>query len=289
MEILSIVLPIFGVILVGYLYARRHAPDMSAANRVNLDVFVPALIFHVMSARDFRLLDFLDLAVGGALVLFGSGLAGLAAARLLRMDWRTLVPPMMFVNSGNMGLPLALLAFGQEGLAAALVLFLVENILHFTVGLRMLDRQASLLQVLRMPLILATLAGLGVSLLRVPIPTGVAQGVEMLSQVSIPLMLFSLGVRLREADLKHWRIGLLGALLRPASGAAAALACLPILDLPGALPEQLILFSVLPPAVLNFMLAEKYKQEPALVAAIVIWGNLASLALIPVTLTLIRP
>lgn len=288
MDILSIVGPVFGVVLVGYLYARRHAPDMGAANRVNLDVFVPALIFHVVSAKDFRLLDFLDLAAGGALVLLGSGLAGWAAARLVRVDWRTLVPPMMFVNSGNMGLPLALLAFGQEGLAAAVVLFLVENILHFTLGVRMLDREAGLLQLLRMPLILATLAGLAVSFLGLGVPAPVALGVEMLSQVSIPLMLFSLGVRLRDADLAHWRIGLLGALLRPASGVAAALLCLPFLHLSGDLPHQLILFAVLPPAVLNFMLAEKYKQEPALVASIVIWGNLVSLGLIPVTLALIR-
>lgn len=289
MEILAIVLPVFGVVLVGYLYARRHAPDMRAANRVNLDVFVPALIFQAMSARDFRVTDFLDLAAGGVLVALGSGLAGLAAARLLRLDWRTLVPPMMFVNSGNIGLPLALLAFGQEGLAAAVVLFLVGNVLHFTLGLRMLDRGTSLLGVLRMPLILATLAGLAVAMLGLRIPGPVADGVGLLGQVSIPLMLFSLGVRLREADLAHWRIGLLGALLRPASGAATALICLPFLDLTGDLAAQLILFAVLPPAVLNFIVAEKYKQEPDRVTAIVIWGNLAGLAVIPVTLALILP
>lgn len=287
MEVLSIVFPVFGVVLVGYLYARRHAPDMSAANRVNLDVFVPALVFHVVASRDFRPMEFLGLALGGALVVFGSGLVGLIAARLLRMDWRTLVPPMMFVNSGNMGLPLALLAFGQEGLAAALVLFLIENVLHFTVGLKMLDRRASMLGVLRMPLMLATFAGLAVSWLRVPIPAAVATAVEMLSQISIPLMLFSLGVRLREADPRLWRVGLLGAVLRPASGLAVALLFLWAVGLPGQLPEQLILFAVLPPAVLNFMLAEKYRQEPTLVAAIVIWGNLASLVLIPVTLAAI--
>ena len=289
MTILAIVLPVFTLVLVGFLYARRHAPDMSAANRVNLDVFVPALIFHVMSGKDFQLLDYLDLALGGLLVLLGSGLVALAAARLLAIEWRTLVPPMMFVNSGNMGLPLALLAFGEPALAAAVVLFLLENILHFTLGLRMLDRRAGLGVLLRMPMILATLAGLAVSLIGIRIPAPLAQAVEMLGQVAIPLMLFALGVRLKDADLSHWRIGLIGALLRPLSGVFTAFLVLPWLHLEAEQGGQLLLFAVLPPAVLNFMLAEKYRQEPALVASIVIWGNLASLIVIPVMLALLRP
>lgn len=287
--ILSIVLPVFGLVLVGYLYARRHVTDMSAANRVNLDIFVPALIFHVMSGEDFRLLDYLDLALGGLLVVLGSGLVALIAARPLGVARRTLLPPMMFNNSGNMGLPLALLAFGKEGLPAAVVLFLVENLLHFTVGVRMLDRHSSLLALLRMPMILATLAGLLVSLLGIPVYAPLAQAIEMLGQVAIPLMLFALGVRLVDADLSHWRLGLAGGLLRPASGVLIALLVLPLLRLDGSLPGQLILFAVLPPAVLNYMLAEKYDQEPVLVASIVIWGTLASLLVIPLTLMAILP
>jgi predicted permease len=186
-----------------------------------------------------------------------------------------------------MGLPLAVLAFGDEALAAAVVLFLVENCLHFTLGLRMLDRQASLLGLLRMPMILATLAGLAVSLAGLAVPKAIDQAAGLLGQVAIPLMLFALGVRLKDADLAHWRIGLLGAALRPASGIVLALALLPWLGLPGDQPAQLILFSALPPAVLNYMIAERYRQEPALVAAIVIWGNLGSLLTVPLVLALI--
>jgi hypothetical protein len=200
------------------------------------------------------------------------------------IDWRTLVPPMMFVNSGNMGLPLALLAFGESMLPAAVVLFLLENLLHFTLGVRMLDRRASLLALLRIPMIQATLAGLAVALLGLRVPGPLAVAVEMLGQVAIPLMLFALGVRLKDANLEHWRIGLLGALLRPLSGLAVALAVLPWLGLTEAQAQLLLLFAVLPPAVLNYMIAERYAQEPALVASIVIWGNLASAGVIPVIL-----
>ncbi len=289
MNVLSVVLPVFVLVLVGFLYARRHAPDMGAANRVNLEVFIPALIFHAMSGEEFRLLDYGALALGGALVVLLSGLIAWGVARAMGIDWRTLVPPMMFVNSGNMGLPLALLAFGESMLPAAVVLFLLENLLHFTLGVRMLDRRASLLALLRIPMIQATLAGLAVALLGLRVPGPLAVAVEMLGQVAIPLMLFALGVRLKDANLEHWRIGLLGALLRPLSGLAVALAVLPWLGLTGAQAQLLLLFAVLPPAVLNYMIAERYAQEPALVASIVIWGNLASAGVIPVILAWMAP
>ena len=285
--VLGIVLPVFGLVLVGYLYARRHRPDMTAASRVNLDVFTPALIFHVLSGRDFHPADYLPLALGGVAVVLGSGVVAWGLSRALKRDFRTLGPPMMFNNSGNMGLPLAVLAFGEIALPAAVVLFMVENLLHFTLGVRILDRRAGFAALLRMPLVLACLLGLAVSLLRIPIPQPVAQGIELLGQVSIPLMLFSLGVRLTDANLDHWGIGLIGALARPLSGLLVALALLPLLGMEGDLPKQLILFAVLPPAVLNYIVAERYDQEPEVVAAIVIWGNLASLVVIPLALAVI--
>jgi len=286
-QILNIVVPVYGIVLIGFLYARWHAPDLGAANRLNLDVFTPALIFDVLAAKDFELIAYRDLAMAGVLVVLGSGALALPVSRWLGVAPRTLVPPMMFVNSGNMGLPLAVLAFGPGGLAAAVVLFLVENLLHFTLGVRLLDRHAHPLRMLKMPLVLACLLGIAASLSGLRPPAAIAQGIHLLGQVAIPLMLFALGARLTEADLSHWRIGLTGALLRPALGLILLAPCLLLFDLPGDLPAQVILFAVLPPAVINYIFAERYGQEPAIVAAIVIWGNLASLVVIPAVLVVL--
>ena len=286
-ELLGIIVPVYGIVLVGFLYARRHRPDLAVANRLNIEVFTPALLFDVLAAKDFELTAYVGLAVGGAAVVLGSGGIAWLVSRRLGMDWRTLVPPMMFVNSGNMGLPLAVLAFGEAALAAAVMLFMVENLLHFTVGIRMLDRHARLGALLRMPLILACLFGIAASLTGVRPPPAIADGVHLLGQVAIPLMLFALGARLTEADLTHWRIGLLGALLRPAAGLVLALPLIWLLPLPGSQPALLVLFALLPPAVLNYLFAERYGQQPELVAAIVIWGNLASLLVIPAALAVL--
>ncbi len=286
-QIFQIVFPLFAIVLVGYLYARRHPPDMAAANQINLDIFVPALIFHVLSDKSFELQQFGELALIAAIIILGSGLIAWPIARLLGYQTNTLVPPMMFSNSGNMGLPLALFTFGEAALPAAVVLFIIENTLHFSVGVRMMDRTTSLRSLFRIPMVAAAIAGLTVTLLNIEIPTPAATAIEMVAQVSIPLMLFSLGVRLIHINFEDWKIGVVGALLAPLSGLLIYLLITPLFDLPALQMKLALLFAVLPPAVLNFMVAEKYQQEPQRVAAIVLMGNLAALVVIPLTLLFI--
>jgi predicted permease len=283
-RIFGTVFPLVSIVLVGFLYAKRKHTDMSMANTINIDVFIPALLFSVLSAKSFDLFRFQELAIGAAIVVIGSGLLIWPICRWLNISPKTFLPPMMFNNAGNLGLPLAVLAFGEEALAAAVVLFLVENTLHFTMGLYILDRKTNPIQVLRMPIIIASALGLIWSGYHLPLPTPIATFIEMLGQISIPLMLFALGVRMTSVDLTHWKVGMWGAILCPLSGLAIALAIRPLLNLDDTQLAYLLLFSVLPPAVLNYMIAERYQQEPHQVASIVLLGNIASLAVIPVTL-----
>jgi malate permease and related proteins len=98
--------------------------------------------------------------------------------------------------------------------------------------------------------------------------------IEMVGQIAIPLMLFTLGVRMVDADFSDWRLGLWGAVLAPASGLAVAALITPFMDLTSQQLAYLFVFAALPPAVLNYMVAEKYGQEPRRVASIVFMGNL---------------
>ena len=97
-------------------------------------------------------------------------------------------------------------------------------------------------------------------------------------------MLFSLGVRMTGVNLKDWQMGLSGAVLGPAVSVAIAIAILPWLNLSELETAQLIVFAALPPAVLNFLVAERYDIDPSRVASIVLLGNLASVFIIPLAL-----
>lgn len=286
-RIFMTVFPLVAIVSVGFFYGRTKRPDMSVANQINMDVFCPALIFSVLSAKSFDLGAFQELAVGAAIIVLGSGLLMWPLCRLINIQPKTFLPPMMFSNSGNLGLPLVVLAFGEQALPAAVVLFLVENTLHFSVGIYMLDHRTNPLNLLKMPMILASILGLIWSGFDLTLPPAAATFIGMLGDVCIPLMLFALGVRMTSVDFSRWRTGILGAILCPLSGVIIALLLQPVLQLSDTQFGYLILFGALPPAVLNYMVAERYNQEPDQVASIVLLGNMGSLITIPLTLAFI--
>lgn len=288
-RIFGIVFPIFAIVAVGYVYGRWRRPDMSAANQLNMTVLMPALIFGVLSGKDFNIGQYGALAAAAALVVLGSGLLALPVARLARVSAKTFVPPMMFTNSGNIGLPLAVFAFGEQALPAAVVLFIVENGLHFTLGTWLMDRRAHWLQVLRQPIVVATLAGVGFALLHWSLPRPAGAAIDLIGQAAIPLLLFSLGARLTSVDLRDWRLGVLGAVVCPLTGVLMVLLVKLFLDLSAPQTALLIVFGALPPAVFNYLMAEQYRQEPGQVASIVMIGNLGALVSIPIALAFALP
>jgi len=200
------------------------------------------------------------------------------------------VPPMMFNNCGNMGLPLAALAYGAAGFSPMVALFTISNLLQFTLGIWILDHRARFWNLLRNPMVVATVVGFAFAIVHPPLPEWLSVAIKLVGDALIPMMLLSLGVRLYEASLHDWRIGVLGGIVCPLTGIAIALALAPLLGLDDMQKGLLILFGSLPPAVLNFMVAEQYRQEPAKVASIVLIGNLLSIVFVPLGLMIaLRP
>lgn len=284
LRIVSILSPIVLIVVAGFWYGRKHDPEMSVANRLNMDIFVPALILGAMASKGFEPARYLGLATGAAILLLICGGSAWLLLRGRNVDWRVYVPPMMFNNSANIGIPLAILAWGEAALPAAIVLYSVSNVLHFSVGLRMLDNSARFLTLWRNPTLMAAFAGLTISALEIPIWEPLVQALRMLGNVAVPLLLFALGVRLKHVEFNDLRFPLLSAFIRPALGMTLAWALTRLLNLDGRDSAMLIVFGALPPAVMNFLFAERYERDPQRVATVVLIGNLASIIVLPIAL-----
>ena len=285
-RILGIILPVFAVIALGAIYARRTNPDLTWVNRINMTVLCPALIFSALASKDFDIGANLPLIAGSVGVVVGSGLLAWPFAKLLHQDRRTWVPPMMFNNCGNMGLPLAYLSFGQPGLSAMVMLFTISNLTHFTLGVHIVNKDAAFWPAFRNPMVVATLLGFAFAVGHPPTPDWLMLAIKMVGDASIPLMLISLGVRLADARWAEWHLGVIGGLVCPLTGIALAGLLTPLLDLDPTQQGLLFIFGSLPPAVLNFMVAEQYGQEPSKVASIVLVGNMMAVLFVPLGLSL---
>ena len=285
-RILGIILPVFSIVALGWLYGRRVRPDMGWVNRISMNVLAPALIFSALASKDFDIVEYKLLILGSLGVVIGSGLLAWPFAKLLGIDFRTFVPPMMFNNCGNMGLPLAALAFGPAGFSAMVALFTISNLLHFTLGAWMIDHHAKFGNLLRNPMVWSTFAGFAFAVVHPPLPDWAATTFKMTGDALIPMMLLSLGVRLTAIRWRDAQIGVIGGLVCPLTGIAMAALLSPVLGLDRAQQGLLILFGCLPPAVLNFMIAEQFNQEPGKVASIVLVGNAFSVLFVPLGLAL---
>ncbi len=286
LRIVTILSPMLAIVLVGYLYGRIRRPDMAFANQITMDVFVPALVLSALANKTFALTANIPMVIGGTVVIVGSGMVAVPIARLLQVPLPTLIPSMMFKNSGNIGLPLIVLAFGEAALPAAIVLWLVSTLLHFSLGAWMLDRHSRLSQFWRIPVVVATLLGLAMNVSHTELWAPLQLGTKMLGDISVPLLLFSLGARLVHADLTEWRIGLWGALICVATGMFSAFLAARLLQMPREQASILLVFGALPPAILNYVFAERYHQEPEKVASIVFVGTLTSIVFLPMALGL---
>tara|TARA_R110000782_G_scaffold186176_9_gene276413 strand:+ start:735 stop:1622 length:888 start_codon:yes stop_codon:yes gene_type:complete len=288
-RIFEITFPIFAIVAAGLFYAKKYRPDMVLPNRMNMDIFIPCLLFSVLIERGGVSGLFGGLALAIMLVILLSGLVSLLVSRLFSIDPRSLCPPIMFANAGNLGLPLVVLSFGEAALPAAVICFVVCNFFHITLGRYLLKKQPNILKVFLSPMIVAVVLALILSLLHINLSQTLLEPIRMLGNIAVPLLLFALGVRLIDMKLSEWKLGLSVALLAPICGVIIVLLITPFIELTRLEQGVLFLFGVLPPAVMNFIFAEHYNQEPAKVAAMVLFGNVFSVISIPLALVYVLP
>lgn len=286
-QIFAIVAPLFIIVCIGYFYGVKVQPAMGVTNRLVMDIFIPALIFHVMVQDDFFPAQYFFLMLGGALIMLGSGVIAYFVATALKFEWRSFVPPTMFSNWANLGLPLYVFSLGDAALGGGIMLVVIGNILCFSIGTYIYSSRLSALEVLRTPILLAVIIGGAINGLGISFPEFVMLPIEMLGQVAIPLMLFSLGVRLTHVTFNDSHEAILVALFCPIVGGLLAYLITLVLPLSDLHRSILLLFGILPPAVVNFMLAEQYNKSPEKVASMVLIGNLVAVLSIPVMLLFI--
>ena len=187
----------------------------------------------------------------------------------------------MFTNVGPIGTPLIALAHGSEGEASEVVLLVISNILYFTLGPGAMSGKVDWRMVYANPLVWATVLGFASSQLQVTFSDWIQTSCTMISSILVPMMLLSLGSRLASSQIADALAGFRSGLLILLARLIAACSVLWFIPLEGLERGALILFACFPPAVFNFMLADKFQVGPNKVASTVIVGHLLSLVFLP--------
>ena len=279
--IAGITLPIFVLVLVGFVYGRRVKPDLAGANKLIVDIALPVLIYVSLSAKSFNPVSALSFTGAAIAVILISGLVALPLVPFSGASRQAFLPCVMFTNVGPIGIPLIALAYGPDGMAPAVVLIVVSNVLHFTLGAGVMSGRTDWRTVVANPLVWASVLGVASAQLQVTLPVWLHTSLTMIGNVLVPMMLMSLVARLAGSHIKDARVGVQASVLIAAVRFATVYGLLWFIPLQGVERGALILFACLPPAVFNFMLADRHQVEPNKVASTVIVGHVLSLALLP--------
>ena len=280
-KIASITLPIFALALVGFLYGRRVKPDLAGANKLVIDIVLPVLIFISLSAKSFDPLAALSFTAASIVLIVFSGILAWPVARFSGATPQAFAPCAMFSNVGPVGIPLIGLAYGPEGMATAVVVLVISNVLHFTLGAGVMSGKVDWRMVYANPLVWATVLGVACSQSKLVLPEWIQTSCTMIGNVLVPMMLMSLGVRLASSQVADAQVGVQSGVLIMIVRLAAVFFTLLLMPLQGIERGSLILFACIPPAVFNFLLADKFQVEPNKVASTVIVGHVLSLAFLP--------
>lgn len=284
--VLGIVAPVFLLASAGFAWARAgYDYPTEFVTRLSMTLAVPCLIFTALMRTEIEPAALTALSLA-ALAAYAVVLAlSWALVAVLRLDRAAYVAPLAFGNTGNLGLPLALFAFGETGLGLAVVVFAIMAVLTFTIGLWLVAGGTSVGRLAREPMLWATLMGGLFLSMGWHTPEWLTRSLSLVGQMAIPLMLITLGVAV--ARLKPGRtlraIWLSAAKL--ALGIAAGVIAGRAFGLDPVAFGVLVLQMATPVAVTSYLLAERYDADPDAVAGLVMVSTLMSVATLPITLS----
>jgi predicted permease len=284
-ELLAIVAPIYIAIGLGYGWGRAGRRwDTELITDLIMTIGAPCLVFSSLVGTDIGPGAMLEMALATLAAFATFAVVGAGVLRLSGLSVQTFLAPIVFPNAGNMGLPVALFAFGQEGLALGIAFYAVASFTQYSAGIWIWSGRVSGGALLRTPLTWSVVIATTVMVLEAPVPGWIFRTTELLGAFTIPLMQFSLGVSLYRLELSAIPRSVALSLLRLGLGLVVGAGLAELFGLTGAARGVLILDCSMPVAVLNYLLAERYQRSPEDVASLVVLSTLLSLITLPLIL-----
>ena len=288
LTVLNITAPVFILAAVGYCWVKLGFEyRVEFVTRLAMTLSVPCLIFVALMTAD------IDPQALGALSLASFTAYGLVSivflgiVKLRKLDTSTYLAPLVFGNTGNLGLPLAMFAFGEEGLSYAVVVFAVMAILSFTIGVWVVAGGGSPIRVIKEPVVAATFLGALFLWQGWQTPIFLTNALELIGQMAIPIMLITLGVAIARLETNDMGRAVWLSAIKVVVSAGAAWTAARWFGLAPIPSAVLIVQLATPVAVTSYLLAEKYGHAAQPVAGLVVASTLLCVISLPLILAFV--
>lgn len=287
-DLFDILAPVFLTAGIGYGWARLGGPfNTDFVTVLATNIGTPALILATLTRLEVSPAAFAEMGLAAVISLAVFAAIGVAVLRLAKLPNHSYLPALMFANTGNMGLPLCLFAFGPVGLSLAIAVFAINAVAQFTIGALIASGEMSWRRLARTPVIYAVALALVFMLSGSKPPAWFANTIELIGGLTIPLMLLALGVSLARLSVRSFGRSFLLSLLRIAMGLAVGVAIAEVLGMTGVARGVIILQTAMPVAVFNYLFAQRYARAAEEVAGMVVLSTLIAFAGLPILLAIL--
>lgn len=282
MQMVNILGPIVLITLIGLILGRsRVGLQTRTLSSVVILVATPALVFSTLASMHVDLETIGKMAGAALLCLTIAGGISVALLAIFGASMRSYLPSLMLPNSGNMGLPLVVLAFGPESARLGISFFFVVALVQYSVGVSISSGSMRISDLAKQPLIYSVILVLLVATFNLPVPQVILKTTEMLGGMMIPSMLILLGTSLATLKVSDLGQSFLVAMGRLVIGVSAGLAVIYLLGLTGTAAGVVFIMASMPSAIVTYVFAERYQQSPNRVAGAVVMSTLMTFCCLP--------
>ena len=285
LKLIDVLFPVFFVIGIGY-YLGKKNPNINTDFITTFagNVGTPAMIFYTITTTGVTLSVFTEYFIYALIIIGGFSLVGILFLLLLKKDFISELPPLILPNTGNMGIPICLFAYGTAGLGVASAIASVVILLHFTLGVLLAKKSFSLeILIKNMPIY-----GIIISVIFLyfewDVPGYLENTTFLLTYATIFLVLMSLGIALSRLKVVSWtHASILGA-VRVIIGPIIGFSLIKFLNLNGFAAGVLLIQSCMPSAVLTYLVGSMYSEKKVVdsVASVIVTSTIMSFITIPV-------
>jgi hypothetical protein len=285
-KLFEVIFPVFFIIGIGYFLGKKNPKlDTSFITNYAANFGTPSLVIFALTSTGISFSLFAEYFVYSLILLTSFGIVGLIFLILMKKDYIRELPPFILPNTGNMGIPICLFAYGKLGMGVAAAISSLVVVLHFTLNIFLAKKKFDLYVIIKSPAFYTILITIGFLYFNITMPQFVLNTVMLLAYTMIVLILMSLGIGLTQMKVFSFGSSIITSIGRVIVGPIIGFIVIKIFNLSGFAAGVLLIQSSMPSAILCYLVASMYSPKKIVdnISSMIVVSTLISLVTVPIT------
>ena len=285
-KLFEVIFPVFFIIGIGYFIGKNNPNiDTSFITNYAANFGTPSLVIFALTSTGISFVLFAEYFIYSLILLACFGIVGLIFLVVMKKDYIRELPPFILPNTGNMGIPICLFAYGKLGMGVAAAISSLVVVLHFTLNIFLAKKKFDLNVIVKSPAFYSILVTVIFLYFEMPMPQFVLNTVMLLAYTMIVLILMSLGIGLTQMKVFSFKSSIITSIGRVIVGPIIGFLIIKIFDLSGFAAGVLLIQSSMPSAILCYLVASMYSPKNIVdnISSMIVVSTIMSLITVPIT------